>query len=758
MWKKNRGLSKNNLMSVINPKNSHVFKNLIPEKYSMNNSVRNQTMFTIDNENKSEIKGIYNYNKIDLQIKRDIENFKLDTLKSTQTQENYKIYPNSICCKRSLSIKKLINNVIKFNSKRDEKIEKLNFLAQKIPNKNGLVICYQNFIILIDDIELYNKDQNVKIEEVEEGKIDFFDVGYSNFTNSSDFPYQIVISVDNILFFYYFGIGTEILRDDNNIEKNERVDLIKVSPYGDVFVSNKGKINILTKPSPFSFSSIKKILLLPFTGNIKDYEKKIKKKARQSTNPIFGQMVTKIKTIVNKNLIINKSQIEIDETKNIIYFFVDTKLERLILSSKYYQRIYVYGLGNKGTDFVFRSVIELWKLKKQIEVFVKTHNYIDFFDFKYQLIQSISVVKIFDSKKVDLCIVFEKGFRVFIGFEKIIKERTGYINESLFESEERPTMEYLIKFLKFPINNLPYIMDNLKFSFLNNEKQVENVKINYQLINGLFCLFENYNLDNKEEENYNFILQRKSLKAVDFYQVGNLKEKIFYIPLKKSENIRKLWFLNDYEFVDKNKFNLISYDKKIPFKFQENNPKGFVNSNYLFQQLYFKQEKILVISNENIHLFFLLRPIDKLSMILKYFEENKILDSIFKKEENIIDIFYEFIEEYGLKEVLCMLIQIYSENNFEFLFYESYYKNIDNTNSVNDFKRIIHNPLTDNPKYEIQKIKNYPEIIIKLKNLIFSFKEIFIQFTDTRRISNFNIMETSLLYESCYIYLSRILL
>ena len=758
MWKKNRELSRNNLMSAINPEKSHNnFKNIIPEKYSINLSQKPQTMFTIQSEIKSEIKGKKSYNKVDIQIQRDIENHKLDNFKSTQSQENFIINPNCICSKKKISIKSLINEITNFNSKREEKNNQINFLAEKIPNKNGLIICYQNLIILIEDIEFYNKGSDLKIEEVDEGNINYFDVGYSNFSNSRDFPYQIVISVDNLLYFYYFGIGTDILRDDKIIEKNERVDIIKISPYGDVFISNRGKMNILTKPSSFSFSSIKKMLFLPFSGNIKDYEKKIKKKARQSTNPIFGQMVTKLKTIINKDRIINKSQIEIDETKNIIYFFVDTKLERLIFSAKYFQKIYIYGLGHKGTDFVFRSVIELWKLKKQIEIFVKTQNYIDFFDFKNQLIQSISVIKIFDSKKIDLCIIFETGFRVFIGFEKIIKEREGFNNKSLFESDERPTMEYLIKFVKFPINNLPYNMNSLKFSFLNNEKPDDNVNIDYKFINGLFFLFENYNLGN-ERENFNFILQRKCFRSIDFYQSGNSKEKIYYIPIKKSEKIDKLWLLNDYDFVDKNKFNLNSYNKKVPFKLKENNPKGFVNSNYLFQQLYFKQEKILIITNENIHIFLLLRPIDKLTMFLKYFEEQNILDQIFKKEETIIENFHQFIDEYGLKEVLCMLIQIYSENNFEFLFYESFYKNLENPNSVNDFKTIIYNPLNNSPNYQIQKIQNYPEIISKLKNIIFSFKEIFIQFTDPRKISNFNISETSLLYESSYIYISRILL
>lgn len=114
---------------------------------------------------------------------------------------------------------------------------------------------------------------------------------------------------------------------------------------------------------------------------------------------------------------VSDCQFAADETKNVLYQFIDYNVRRLIRGVVYKQRIFVYDLGEQNEDFVLRCKIKLAELRRELRSYCRSALGQDI-RADQEVITGIAAARKFEAHGVDLIVFLASGVRLFVQFER----------------------------------------------------------------------------------------------------------------------------------------------------------------------------------------------------------------------------------------------------------------------------------------------------------------------------------------------------
>ena len=421
---------------------------------------------------------------------------------------------------------------------------------------------------------------------------------------------------------------------------------------------------------------------------------------------------------MNKNTFC-RFQLKIDETKNILYQFIDIKSKTR--SNVRNQCLVIYDLGIEDTDFAYRFNFTDRDLVAKIKTYISTQ--FNLRNYSNDFIASINTIKKFKSSEIDLIIFMESGLRVFIEIEKgFKKKRDETSTEYRLLCEERPLFRFEVRFVKLPeeLNQNEPLLGHNKVKSYDFAKFKDNnfiIKPNTEKYigkNELIIIHENFQA---------MLEVKDAVKDNKPTELGN-KEAITELNFNSEEEVADVWCVHRQQEINPNKIQPYITKNEDPIILLKNQQNFFVSKDPFFKQLFYGPDIYVAYLTTKLCKLEILRPIDRLYTVIRFYHDHKSQLTINQKSV-ILDELKNFVTIKNCDELLIMLIQLLCQTNLELFFNESLYefmqsieqKNLSQTNEFN-FKS----------KPVLFKIKK--ENISRNDNLVDFILEILLNFTN----------------------------
>lgn len=483
---------------------------------------------------------------------------------------------------------------------------------------------------------------------------------------------MLVISYDNgstqIYFIKETKNGPVNILKTTYCAKDSSISRVKVSKSGRIFVLENNSYYLkeleLIRTGSVSFNLKKLTTRLVDSIFHKDGSKRIVPRTSErflSRNFTFYKNCYKFKTSKSD---LATSQIKIDETRNILYHFVN-----IINKNKDDERkqwIVVYDLGVEDNDFAFRFQIkheELFdKVKSNLWAQFGVKNYTN------DYIVSFGVIKRFVSENLNLILFTESGIRIFLELDKKKKlEKKEGKNFRVLDFN-RPYGGFEVKFIKLQIGfekGRSFVQRKVAYGVCKFKKS---------------CFLLKYYNKFKEKvelailkENFQKLLELKSAFKTNHVTEMEHKETVTAIDLNTTERPEEIWSYSTNWELHNNKVTPFDLQKKDPLVIYDKAQNLFLSANPFFKQLFFPPDTFVIKLPSKLCKVIVLRPIDRYYTVMKYYFYNQ--DKLKSSQSPVIlDEFSQYITDRDCDELLLMLIQLSCQPNL-YLYYSKALEN-----------------------------------------------------------------------------------
>ncbi|KAJ5078181.1 nuclear pore complex protein nup155 [Anaeramoeba ignava] len=452
--------------------------------------------------------------------------------------------------------------------------------------------------------------------------------------------------------------------------------------------------------------------------------------------------------LFNKNEEISISQISIDSTRKIIYTLSQNSTISLFSFSEEQKITFLEKRTIESIkDEITKQLFEYQNFQnKYNDININNTNSKDSFWFQMFIqklifnlkITHIQALGIYESNLINLFAITSNGTRLYFSLEILDINQNNFenqdddqkINQKIQVLKLRQIKD-AFKSIRKPnlINKNLYsteqmqLMTNLHPVYFGNGSVIGNINQFDDEKGTLFIISQNppkteTQIQKQQDQDQEY-LEESSLVFIDNIEIVDVNGTVLSIQEIPMDNIQKLTNLVDLVFLDKefcyfqfNDENLENQDQNQENLFSKLQQKLIFNlsRNELFEQFFFSPHVFLCLTNMSLYEIIKLQPIHILSKLIQ--ESNGFLTGFLKN----------FIEKYGINEVISMCFLLYTFSQVSNAFQMKSFQNISisdqDISSINGNKQeksdSHQNPKQNERKYAFQAQNYHSEKFLQL--------------------------------------------